>query len=60
MEIEIMIYGFVEVSNNKDGVYHQTYYFATEKAREEVLMLSIADNPDYEHYPFEKTKIIDV
>lgn len=60
MEIEIMVYGFVEVSSDKDGVYHQTYYFATEQAMNETLILSIADNPYNEYYPFEKTKTIKV
>ena len=38
MEIEVMVYGFVEVSVVDNEVIKEVYYFASEETREEVLM----------------------
>ncbi len=60
MTKEIMVYGFVEVSADRDGVYDKVYYFANEAVRDDVMMLCIADNLDCKYYPFEKKETVEV
>lgn len=60
MEIEVMIYGYIECYVDDNEVKKETNYFASERDRDETMMLEIADNPYSDFYPFEKVEYVEV